>query len=135
MAVAISMGLQCNGLRHTTDIWIFIAIDSECISSSHKSMPSVSCAYTLNELVQLTVMPQIFSLMHPRDLLNLARTSKPLRALLMSRQSAPFWKAARQLVEGLPDCPPYLSEPEYANLAFFSHCHVSRILGSECVRR
>ncbi|KAI0779425.1 hypothetical protein C8Q74DRAFT_689905 [Fomes fomentarius] len=71
----------------------------------------------------LDILFEIFSLMHPRDLLNLARTSKPLRALLMNRQSAPFWKAARQQVEGLPDCPPYLSEPEYANLAFFSHCH------------
>ncbi|KAI0362026.1 hypothetical protein OH77DRAFT_1441188 [Trametes cingulata] len=61
--------------------------------------------------------------MHPRDLLNLARTSEAFRAFLMSRNSAPFWRAARQTVEGLPDCPPYLSEPEYANLMFFAHCH------------
>ena len=71
---------------------------------------------------------QIFSLMHPRDLLNLARTSKDFRRVLMSRSSAPFWKAARQQVPGLPDCPPYLSEPAYANLAFFSHCHVSPLV-------
>ncbi|OJT01676.1 hypothetical protein TRAPUB_7878 [Trametes pubescens] len=62
--------------------------------------------------------------MHPRDLLNLARTSKSFRAFLTSRTSAPFWKAARKQVEGLPDCPPFLSEPQYANLLFFSHCHI-----------
>ena len=63
--------------------------------------------------------------MHPRDLLNLARTTKDFRTFLMSRNAAPFWKAARQQVEGLPDCPAHLSEPAYANLVFFSHCHVS----------
>ena len=72
---------------------------------------------------------QIFSHMHPRDLLNLARTTKAFRTFLMSRSSAPFWKAARQQLE-LPECPPHLSEPAYANLVFFFHCHVSPILNS-----
>lgn len=62
--------------------------------------------------------------MHPRDLLNLARTSKDFRAVLMNENSAPFWRAARQQVEGLPDCPTFLSEPAYANLVFFNACHV-----------
>ena len=70
---------------------------------------------------------QIFGHMHPRDLLNLARTTKVFRAFLMSRSSAPFWRAARQQLE-LPECPPHLSEPAYANLVFFFHCHVSPIL-------
>ena len=42
----------------------------------------------------------------------------------MSRNSASMWKAARANVEGLPDCPAHLSEPAYANLAFFPYCHV-----------
>lgn len=49
--------------------------------------------------------------MHLRDLRNLARTSKPFRALLISRSAKPFWKASIAGVEGLPKCPPYLSEP------------------------
>ncbi|OJT06080.1 hypothetical protein TRAPUB_3015 [Trametes pubescens] len=65
----------------------------------------------------------IFSFLHPRDLLNLARTSPAFRVFLMSRSSAHFWKSARQNVGGLPDLPPYLSEPEYANLMFFPYCH------------
>ncbi|KAI0675150.1 hypothetical protein C8Q78DRAFT_1162389 [Trametes maxima] len=71
----------------------------------------------------LDILIEIFSLMHPRDLLNLARTSKEFRAFLVSRSSAPFWKAARQQVEDLPECPPFLSEPQYANLLFFTYCH------------
>ena len=68
---------------------------------------------------------QIFAWMHPRDLLALARTSKPFRALLMSQSARPFWKASLECVEGLPKCPTYLSEPAFVNLLFFSHCHVS----------
>ncbi|KAI0374176.1 hypothetical protein BV20DRAFT_988540 [Pilatotrama ljubarskyi] len=71
----------------------------------------------------LDILIEIFSCMHPRDLLSLARTSKEFRAFLMSRNAAPFWKAARQQVEGLPECPSFMSEPQYANLLFFTHCH------------
>ena len=67
---------------------------------------------------------QILCLLEPRDLLNLARTSKPFRGLLMSRNSVSMWKASRSNVEGLPDCPAHLSEPAYANLAFFPYCNV-----------
>ncbi|KAI0692020.1 hypothetical protein C8T65DRAFT_730608 [Cerioporus squamosus] len=70
------------------------------------------------------VLLEIFSVMHPRELLILARTSKDYREFLISRKSARVWKAARQHAEpGLPDCPPFFSEPAYANLVFFPHCH------------
>ena len=72
----------------------------------------------------MALLLQIFGHMHPRDLLSLARTTKDFRTFLMSRDAAPFWKAARQQVEDLPECPEHLSEPAYANLVFFSHCHV-----------
>ena len=69
---------------------------------------------------------QIVVLLHPRDLLNLARTSKDWRAFLMNRKQEPLWKAARiQQEPTMPDLPPFLSEPAYANLMFFKHCHVS----------
>ncbi|KAF9218732.1 hypothetical protein BS17DRAFT_761974 [Gyrodon lividus] len=69
------------------------------------------------------VLFHIFSFLQPMDLLNLARTTKAFRQLLMRRSSVSVWKTARGGVEGLPDCPPDLSEPQYANLAFYSHCH------------
>ena len=77
-------------------------------------------SYTLFTLYSF----QILSLLDPLDLLHLARTSKDFRNLLMSRSSISLWKVARLNIEGLPDCPPYLSEPAYANLAFDAHCHV-----------
>jgi hypothetical protein len=72
---------------------------------------------------------QILSRCSPLDLLRLARTTKAFRALLMSRSSIAIWRSARQLssdrqVIDIPECPPYLSEPAYANLAFDPHCHV-----------
>ncbi|TFK91346.1 hypothetical protein K466DRAFT_327075 [Polyporus arcularius HHB13444] len=71
----------------------------------------------------LDILVEIFSLLRPADLVNLARTSRDFRAFLMSRGSAPSWRAARKQVDGLPDCPPFLSEPAYANLVFFTECH------------
>ncbi|KAI0744141.1 hypothetical protein C8Q80DRAFT_1122411 [Daedaleopsis nitida] len=74
-------------------------------------------------VVHSAISAIIFSLLHPRDLLNLARTSKAFRAFLMSRHCASLWKAARQQMPSLPECPSHLSEPVYANLVFFTHCH------------
>ncbi|KAH9832251.1 uncharacterized protein C8Q71DRAFT_778106 [Rhodofomes roseus] len=71
----------------------------------------------------MDILLEIFSHLLPIDLLNLARTSKPFRSLLLSRGSSSLWKASRRLVEGLPDCPAHLSEPAYANLVFSPHCH------------
>lgn len=42
----------------------------------------------------------------------------------MDKSSAFVWKAARSQVNGLPDCPADLAEPEYANLVYHARCHV-----------
>lgn len=69
---------------------------------------------------------QILSHLYPRDILSLARTSKPFRGLLLDRRYAFIWKAARiALPGGLPDPHPFLSEPALANLIFNPQCHVS----------
>ncbi|KAF9230877.1 hypothetical protein BU15DRAFT_56779 [Melanogaster broomeanus] len=90
--------------------------------SSHKSRRGR--LEMLPEL-NLDVLFHILSFMHPMDLLNLARTTKAFRQLLMRKSSAFVWKTALSRVEGLPDCPPDLNEPQYAYLAFYPHCHVS----------
>jgi len=68
--------------------------------------------------------PQIFGQLEPLDLLHLARTTKDLRAILMSRSSVSVWKQALENVTGLPACPEDMSEPQYANLVFSKHCYV-----------
>lgn len=73
---------------------------------------------------------QIFSHLLPLDLLNLARTTKALRGLLMQRAATGVWKSARG---NLPHATLYLnppddmSEPAYTRLLFDTHCHVSHI--------
>ncbi|KAF8061649.1 hypothetical protein FPV67DRAFT_1673269 [Lyophyllum atratum] len=79
-------------------------------------------------LEQITEMPldilfEIFAHLTPYDLLNLSRTSKPLRNILMHRSSTYVWKNVRSRIVDLPECPKDLSEPQYANLIFYPYCH------------
>lgn len=43
----------------------------------------------------------------------------------MNRSAQWIWQRTRENVKDLPDCPDDLTEPQYANLAFNSLCHVS----------
>jgi hypothetical protein len=63
----------------------------------------------------------------PLDVLRLARTTKQFRRVLMHRSSLSVWIAARKNVPDLPDRPPYMSEPQFANLVFDTHCHVRSV--------
>ncbi|KAJ7603754.1 hypothetical protein DFH06DRAFT_1392645, partial [Mycena polygramma] len=71
----------------------------------------------------LDVVAEIFGHLNPMDLLNLARTTKEIRGILMTRSNAFIWKESRTQFEGLPDLPRDLCEPQYANLCFDIHCH------------
>ena len=74
---------------------------------------------------------KIVSILHPLDILHLARTSLNIRVLLMSKTSARVWIAARRMLN-MPECPPDLSEPQYASLVFericFVSCHAPRLV-------
>lgn len=76
-------------------------------------------------ILYVDAIPQIFGHLDPRDVLQLARTTKPLRNMLMHRSATSVWKHARENVPDLPDIPPDLAEPQYANLLFDPFCHVS----------
>lgn len=67
---------------------------------------------------------QILKLVNPFDLLQLARTSKTLRVVLMNRSSQLIWKEALSNIRGLPNCPSILTEPAYAELVFNEQCSV-----------
>ncbi|KAK0220586.1 hypothetical protein IW262DRAFT_1317289 [Armillaria fumosa] len=65
---------------------------------------------------------EILSFLSPQDVLQLARSSKDLRSIFMSRSSIAIWKAARRTVE----CPSPItgfSEPAWANLMFMNTCN------------
>ncbi|RXW18582.1 hypothetical protein EST38_g7278 [Candolleomyces aberdarensis] len=71
----------------------------------------------------LDVLHEIFGHLHPYDLLRLTRTTKDFRRILLHRSSLSTWKATFEDVPNLPECPPEMSEPAWANLAFSPHCH------------
>lgn len=71
---------------------------------------------------------KIFSHLLPYDLLHLARSTKALRGVLMHRSAITVWRRARENRPDIPDCPPDLTEPAFANLLFDPHCHVRSTL-------
>ncbi|KAF5388905.1 hypothetical protein D9757_005072 [Collybiopsis confluens] len=74
--------------------------------------------------VPLDVMFEIFSYFDSNDLLNLSRTTRNLRSILLDRSSEFAWRRARNNWGNLPPIPEYLSEPGYADLLFGTHCHI-----------
>ncbi|TDL24873.1 hypothetical protein BD410DRAFT_744574 [Rickenella mellea] len=66
---------------------------------------------------------EVASHLAPLDLLHMAQSSKQLRQNLMSKHSKPIWRTARDSL-GMPDCPPDMSEPQYAQFIFTKNCYV-----------
>jgi hypothetical protein len=71
------------------------------------------------------VYAQIFSHLHPFDILRLSRTTKMFRRMLLSVSSRSIWATALADVPDMPPCPDDLTEPQYTRLAFENVCHVS----------
>ena len=74
---------------------------------------------------------KILSALQPSGLLALARTSKPLRQVVMNRSHIGIWRAARSNVPGpaTPEPPVGISEPAWAQLLYGdSGCYVSHHL-------
>ncbi|RDX45051.1 hypothetical protein OH76DRAFT_1026402 [Lentinus brumalis] len=77
-------------------------------------------------LSMLPDMPMdiLYEHLQPLDLLHLARTTKALRKLLMTRSASAIWRCARENVFDLPDCPKDMDEPTYASFMFEPHCQI-----------
>ncbi|KAG8715153.1 hypothetical protein FRC11_005520 [Ceratobasidium sp. 423] len=77
------------------------------------------------EILKLPVelFTEILRYIKPIDILNLSRTCKPLRGILMRRPSELVWKrAAENLRYTLPPCPPWLDMPQYISLVYTNAC-------------
>ncbi|QRV87484.1 reticuline oxidase [Ceratobasidium sp. AG-Ba] len=73
-------------------------------------------------LVPLDIFTEITSYLNPLDILNLSRTTKYFRTLLMRSSAVHIWHAAERNIPGLPKCPAHMSEPAYAALVFVRAC-------------
>ncbi|KAL0574786.1 hypothetical protein V5O48_007178 [Marasmius crinis-equi] len=71
----------------------------------------------------LDILYGIFCLLTPYDLLQLSRTSKDLREILMSKSSLFVWKASWTNDVNMPAPMPTISEPAFAHLLLDPHCH------------
>ncbi|KDQ59953.1 hypothetical protein JAAARDRAFT_637497 [Jaapia argillacea MUCL 33604] len=90
------------------------------------------------KLAKLVDMPldiffEISGHLHPKDLLHLTWTSKAFHQILARSSSKWLWKQARCNIENLPECPSYLTEPQYARLFFDPHCHYCGTSGVQVV--
>ncbi|KAH9942438.1 uncharacterized protein BXZ73DRAFT_74695 [Epithele typhae] len=71
----------------------------------------------------MEILYEILALLHPRDLLSLARANKDFRATVLARNMEKTWRNARLCQTGLPAPPSHMSEPAFADLLFSPHCH------------
>ena len=67
---------------------------------------------------------QIFSHLHPRDLLRISWTTKAFRRVLTTTSSKTVWMDSFASVEMLPPCPDDMNEVEYASFLFNPLCQV-----------
>ncbi|TRM61398.1 hypothetical protein BD626DRAFT_406139, partial [Schizophyllum amplum] len=65
---------------------------------------------------------QIFASLHPLDLLCVFRTTKILRAVVLSRSATSAWKRSFSAVEAAPSIPDDISIPHLASLMFENFC-------------
>ena len=68
---------------------------------------------------------EVFSHLTPKDIIHLSRTSRIFRDTLLTRNANSVWKAAREQC-GAPECPPIMSEPQWAVLLFGNLCQVRK---------
>ncbi|KAL1947342.1 hypothetical protein VTO73DRAFT_14303 [Trametes versicolor] len=82
----------------------------------------------IGKLMEIFNMPldvffEVTSHLKPVDILQLARTSKELRRMLLSRSARSIWIAARKnVIPRMPDCPEHMNEAQYAHLIFERVC-------------
>ncbi|RDB27245.1 hypothetical protein Hypma_004530 [Hypsizygus marmoreus] len=66
----------------------------------------------------LEIIFEVFTHLHPLDLHHLARTTKAIRSLIMTRASSWLWELVFEQNAEVPPCPPELSFPRWTNLLF-----------------
>ncbi|KAM5540083.1 hypothetical protein V8D89_006223 [Ganoderma adspersum] len=90
-------------------------------ASTSRPLRNVQVVHRSSDL-PLDVFLEIASLVSPLDLIYLARTSKTLHRLLMSKKHRAVWREVLGNVQELPPCPSDIDEPLYAALVFSQHC-------------
>ncbi|KJA16862.1 hypothetical protein HYPSUDRAFT_1105175 [Hypholoma sublateritium FD-334 SS-4] len=95
-----------------------------CSKLSQRSAPE-RLDGSLEKITSLPIdaLYEIFGHLHPKDVLNLSRSTKGLRTLLTDGHARGVWRTSLASVRALPACPSDMTEIQYANLAFDDRCH------------
>ncbi|KAL1703344.1 hypothetical protein EV121DRAFT_208201 [Schizophyllum commune] len=102
---------------------------TQASSSTTKSLKTLNGARRKGKLAALSEMPvdiiyEICSKLHPRDLLQVSRTTKIWRDMLMNKKrSEGIWKNSYIGTEGLPPLPEDIPIPKFVGLLFDRLCH------------
>lgn len=70
----------------------------------------------------LDIIYEILSHLHPAHLLNVSRTNKALRQILMCKNARSVWRSSFANAQDVPPVPDDLTEPQYARLLFDKSC-------------
>ncbi|KAF8643791.1 hypothetical protein AX16_008810 [Volvariella volvacea WC 439] len=101
---------------------------SPCVYPSSSTAPSGTSRKKRKRLDGIVELPldllyETFSHLELPDLLNLTRSTKALRGMLMTRSAAGVWKSAfRNTNPRPPPLPPRISWPQYTTLLYMEHC-------------
>ncbi|KAI0686208.1 hypothetical protein C8Q76DRAFT_803966 [Earliella scabrosa] len=68
------------------------------------------------------IQAEIYAYLTPKDLVNLSRVDKDTYGYFRCAHTDIYWQRARRNVPGLPPCPAWLSEAQFASLCFEEHC-------------
>ncbi|TDL27044.1 hypothetical protein BD410DRAFT_783200 [Rickenella mellea] len=82
-----------------------------------------SARVTVLPTLPLNILFEILGYLRPVGLLQVARVSKALRKILLSRSSKSVWSTARENMPGLPATPEDMSDAQWAHLIFETDCH------------
>ncbi|KAK7695358.1 hypothetical protein QCA50_002550 [Cerrena zonata] len=100
---------------------------SKAVENPKPTVTRIRRKGTLQELpkMPLDIIDEVLVHLHLGDLLNLSRTTKAFRELVLAPGAERFWNAAMENAQaaGVPACPEWLSKPAYANLIYSPHCH------------
>ncbi|KAL1660193.1 hypothetical protein GGF50DRAFT_63716 [Schizophyllum commune] len=102
---------------------------TQASSSTTKSLKTLYGARRKGKLAALSEMPvdiiyEICSKLHPRDLLQVSRTTKIWRDMLMNKKrSEGIWRNSYIGTEGLPPLPEDIPIPKFVGLLFDRLCH------------
>ncbi|KAE9395803.1 hypothetical protein BT96DRAFT_1021718 [Gymnopus androsaceus JB14] len=110
--------------KHETKPELKQTIRKQTLARKRDGFEELGLLERLAKDMPLDVIFEIFCHLSPGDLLQLARSSKDLRGILMSKSSEFIWRIARENVRGFPPRPGDLNEPQYAHLLYEPYCHV-----------